>query len=305
MRHFSTLIFRVALFITIVWFVGQTVSDKWFWSQWLLWIPTLSVLLVLVLAEVILLRNRRKQESAIIAVLFVGLTNYFLFVENNVFSSNATAGDLRIAAWTMSHSKQKVAKESADLIVQLDPDLMLLTHGWHVRGEPSIKDWLGDDGKTLINGPFTFLTRLPPIEVRSLVASDGIYISSFKLDATKQLGKELVVFAIDLPFNFLESKSSIVSRARRLLNKTVVEIPDLVIGDFNMTRNSNAMKQLFPAMKDAWDYGGTGWSSSYHRAFPLFHIDHILVSEDFQSLSYELIDPQLGRHSIQLLELWQ
>jgi endonuclease/exonuclease/phosphatase family metal-dependent hydrolase len=141
--------------------------------------------------------------------------------------------------------------------------------------------------------------------VRSLVASDGIYISSFKLDATKQLGKELVVFAIDLPFNFLESKSSIVSRARRLLNKTVVEIPDLVIGDFNMTRNSNAMKQLFPAMIDAWDYGGTGWSSSYHRAFPLFHIDHILVSEDFQSLSYELIDPQFGRHSIQLLELWQ
>jgi len=37
----------------------------------------------------------------------------------------------------------------------------------------------------------------------------------------------------------------------------------------------------------------------------LFHIDHILVGEDIHALSYELVDPQIGRHCIQLLQLTQ
>ena len=305
MRRFSTLMFRAALFVAIVWFIGQVVSDRWFWSQWLLWIPTFIVLLILFIVALILAQSRRKYESAIIAVVFLVLACYFLFNENNVFSTNNAKGELKIAAWTMSHSKQKVAEESAELIVQLDPDIMLLTHGWHVRGEPSIKNWLSDDGKKLISGPFTLLTTVRPIEVRTLVASDGIYISFFKLDTRNQLGRELVVYAVDLPFNLLESRASIVRRAQRLLSKTDAEEPHVVIGDFNMTRNSNSMKRLFPAMTDAWDSGGMGWSSSYHRAFPLFHIDHILVGEDIHALSYELVDPQFGRHCIQLLQLTQ
>jgi hypothetical protein len=205
----------------------------------------------------------------------------------------------------MSHAKDAISEKSAEFIVQLDPDIMLMTHGWHVRGEEAIQLWLGENGKKLISGPFTLLTKFRPLEIRTLVASHGIYISFFKFDTTKQLGRELVLYAVDLPSNFLESKANIVRRASRLLQKVDAQKPDVVIGDFNMTRNSTSMQQFFPSMVDAWDSGGVGWSSSYHRTFPLFHIDHTLVSENLQAISYKLVDPELGRHCIQLVEITQ
>ena len=53
---------------------------------------------------------------------------------------------LKIVGWTMSHPKENVAEESAAIIVNLNGDITLLTHGWRVRGEKSIQDWLGDHG---------------------------------------------------------------------------------------------------------------------------------------------------------------
>jgi hypothetical protein len=253
----------------------------------------------------VLLSLRKKKEAMILTVLFCGLSTWFLFIENRVFSTNTTATEFRIAAWTMSHSKKDVAKESAMLLVHLDADITLLTHGWYVRGEPVIKDWLGKSGKRLMSGPFTLLTTLRPLEVRTLVASEGIYISLYKLDTTEQLGEELVIYAVDLPSNLNESRIKIVQRAKRLLRLVDAPKPNMVIGDFNMTRNSQSMLRFFPKLTNVWDLAGVGWSYSYHRAFPLFHIDHILLNTDFKPLAYELLDPEFGRHCVQILELAQ
>ena len=305
MRRFSAFIFRFAILIVFIWVLGLSLSDRWNWTQWLEWIPTLFVLLLLLITTIALLSTHKKKEAMVLVILFCGLTTWFLFIENRVFSTSKGASGFRIAAWTMSHSKKEVAKESAILLVDLDADITLLTHGWHVRGEPVITDWLGKSGKRLMSGPFTLLTTLRPLEVRTLVASDGIYISLYRLDTTEQLGKELVIYAIDLPSNLNESRKNIVQRAKRLLHQVDAPEPNMVIGDFNMTRNSQSMIRFFPKLTDAWDLAGVGWSYSYHRAFPLFHIDHILLNTDFKPIAYELQDPEFGRHCIQILELAQ
>jgi hypothetical protein len=305
MRRFPAFIFRFAILIVFIWVLGLGLSDRWYWTQWLEWIPTLFVLLLLLITTIALLSTHKKKEAMILVILFCGLTTWFLFIENRVFSTSKTANGFRIAAWTMSHSKKEVSKESAMLLVHLDADITLLTHGWHVRGEPVIKDWLGKSGKRLMSGPFTLLTALRPLEVRTLVASDGIYVSLYRLDTTEQLGKELVIYAIDLPSNLNESRKNIVQRAKRLLHQVDAPEPNMVIGDFNMTRNSQSMIRFFPKLTDAWDLVGVGWSYSYHRAFPLFHIDHILLNTDFKPIAYELQDPEFGRHCIQVLELAQ
>ena len=303
MNKFSTLVFRVVIVIVLFWLCGRLFSDQWYWGQWLLWIPTVAIGILLLLATTMLFSLGKKYKAMVAFIILIAIANWFLFVENRVLSTSRGEGDIRIVGWTMSHSKKAVAKESAEIIVELDADITLMTHGWYVRGERVIKEWLGKKGKRLINGPFTLLTTLRPVEVRTLVASDGIYISMFVLGTKEQLGKHLVLYAIDLPSSIFRSRMNTARRATRLLGQTNAPAPDIVMGDFNMTRNSASIHSLFPDMTDAWDRAGVGWSSSYNRAFPLYHIDHTLLQGDLHATSYILINPQFGRHCIQIVEI--
>jgi hypothetical protein len=216
---------------------------------------------------------------------------------------NDTKGDLRIVSWTMSHSKRSNSFESAQELIRLDGDITLLTHGWFVRGEPIIKEWLGSGGRKVANGPFTLLTNQKVLNVQTLIASDGIFISQFEIDTTLTLGRPIVLWAVDLPSSFRDSKMDIAKRARRLLDTQESQPPDIVIGDFNMTRNSASIKSLFPQLHDASDQGGAGWLASYPMSFPLYHIDHVLLADSLRAQSYTLINPRIGRHRVQITEL--
>ena len=189
----------VAIASILLWCMGTLLSDRWAWSQWLAWIPTLFIILIVVAAGMVFFTLHKKTVGVICSCLAITLSVWFCFVENRLFKNGTPNGSLTIVGWTMSHPKAEVATESARLIVQLDADITLLTHGWHVRGEPSIQDWLDDSGHKVVNSQFTLLTKFTPIQVQTLIASEGIYISEFVLDTTSVLGDVLVVWAIDLP----------------------------------------------------------------------------------------------------------
>ena len=147
----------------------------------------------------------------------------------------------------ISHSKEGNSLESAQELVRLDGDLTLLSHGWYVRGEPIIKEWLGAGGRKFVNGPFTLLTKQKMLNVQTLVASDGVLISMFEIDTTPALGRPIILWAVDLPSSFRDSKMTIAKRARILIDTQSAPPPDIVIGDFNMTRNMETMSYLnFP-----------------------------------------------------------
>jgi hypothetical protein len=210
-------------------------------------------------------------------------------------------GDITVVGWTMSHSKQTSAQESANIIVDLDGDITVLTHGWQVRSQPPIRKWVEENGFRIINSQFTIITKFAPLKVRTLIASDGIYISEFTLDTKDVLGEILTLWAIDLPSSVSISKISIANRVRRLLPEDVVK-PDLVIGDFNMTNRSTAISTMFPALIDA-STKGSGLLASYPMEFPIYHIDHILFNKWLQVIGYRFINPRIGRHRIQIAEI--
>jgi len=303
MKRAPKLVFSVALFVVLVWLCGRLLSDRWVWTQWIAWIPSIAVATTLGMTTAALALLHQKKKALITSTILITVTAWIMLVENHVLSVARSEGDLRIVAWTMSHPKKEVAELSAQIVVELDADITLLTHGWYVRSQPVIKEWLGKQGKRLISGPFTLLTTLRPIEVRTLVASDGIFISMYRLDTKEQLGQELVLYAVDFPSGFTESRIRTARRAKRLLRQVGAPPPDIVLGDFNMTRNSKSIRRLFPTLTDAWDHAGIGWSSSYHRAFPLYHIDHTLICDDLHAVLYELVNPELGRHCVQLVEI--
>jgi hypothetical protein len=70
-----------------------------------------------------------------------------------------------------------------------------------------------------------------------------------------------------------------------------------------MTRNSVAMKLIFPELHDISEEVGVGFLSSFPMNFPLYHIDHTLMNNRYTPVRYELINPHIGRHQIQLIEI--
>jgi len=89
-------------------------------------------------------------------------------------------------------------------------------------------------------------------------------------------------------------------RVRRLLDESSAPAPDVVVGDFNMTRDGTALNRIFPDLHHAFNEGGHGYGATFHRRFPLFHIDHVLLTGDLQCSRYDIIDGQVGRHRAQV-----
>ena len=302
MKKISRVIFFATLLIVSLWGLGLLLTDRWVWSQWLSWIPTLFLLVLLLISGSFCLVSKAKTNTITLGCIFVFVFYWYVFVAN-AFAGVEKKGSLRIVGWTMSYSKQKVSKESAKEVVRLQGDITLLTHGWIVRGEPVIKEWLGAEHKRVINGPFTVLTRLPILEVRTIIASNGVYVSMFRIDTTEQLGEPLVLWAVDLPSNITIPKIDTAERVKRLLTTVELQRPDIVMGDFNMTRNSYSMKTMFPELIDASNVAGVGLLASFPMNVPLYHIDHTLLSKDVRCTAYKLINPKIGRHRVQIVTL--
>lgn len=299
MKLLQNVVFTIGILVTAFWITGRICSDRWAWSQWLAWIPTLVVIATLLLSSTITFKRKRKTYCIVSCVLACLLTLHYLCIEQRFFYQNKCVGDLSIVGWTMSHSKRRVAKESAEIIVELDADITLLTHGWYVRGESIIADWLQPEGRRVVSGPFTLFTKYSPKKVQALVASDGIFISQFILDTKSVLGNDLVVWAIDLPSSLSVSKMNRAKQVLQLIQPQEAVTPDVVIGDFNMTRNSASIKTMFPNMVDAASECGTGLLDTFPMEFPLYHIDHILLAPSTTACSYDCINPHIGRHRIQ------
>lgn len=296
---FQRIVFAGALLLLVCWSAGHVLSDRWEWSQWLLWIPTVVVLLALLLSTLLFALQKRKAYTIVLSLLFDVLLVQFIFVEHHVFATPNCTGQISIAGWTMSHSKKDVSKESAAIVVAMDADITLLTHGWYVRGEESVKEWLRGQGRKVVSGPFTLCTKFQPITVRTLIAADGIYISEFVLDTNAVLGKPLIIWAIDLPSTLSIPRRALSLEVLRLMKLAEKQSPDIVLGDFNMTRNSSALKAMFPTLHDAADEGGIGILATFPMEYPLYHIDHLLLSAELQACSYECINPHIGRHRMQ------
>ncbi len=282
---------------------GIVLSDRWLFSQWFAWIPTPLVVLLLICSAGAFFSSKQKFKGLFLLWLGITLLTWFLVFERKTFEKSYETGDITIVGWTMSHSKQDVAKESSEVILKLQGDITLLTHGWYVRGQELIQQWVDQSGYKVVNSQFTLLSKYKPISVQTIIASDGVYISSFILDTTEVLGDVLVLWAIDLPSSIWDSKIDIAHRVNRLLQTIEYTSPDIVMGDFNMTRNSVAMRTMFPTLYDISNRVGVGFLGSFPMNVPLYHIDHTLMNDRFTPVKYELINPHIGRHRIQLVDI--
>ena len=300
----------LAMLVLIAWLTGRIVSDRYGWSQWLLWIPTPGAILVALLSFLGALRpadkpHRRRRRLLVWGTTALALVGYFTLHEHRILrrSPSPTAG-VRIAYWNPNSGVIRDSPEAHNtILIDLDADLTILANAGRPKHYDPFAATFGPEGRVFRVRPFLLFTRLPLLEYQTLISNGGLEVVHLRLDATDTLGRAISIYAVDLPSDPRSPRLQTARRLRRLLDSVAAPPPDIVIGDFNMTRGGAALRTAFPDLEHAYDQAGHGYGATYPRAFPLYHIDHVLLAESLQAVDYQLVDPGIGRHVIQVTQL--
>jgi hypothetical protein len=306
----ATGLVALAMLVLIAWLTGQIVSDRYGWSQWLLWIPTPGAILAALLGFLGALRpadkpHRRRRRLLVWGITAVAIVAYFTLWEHRILRRPPplTAG-VRIAYWNPNSAAIHDSAEARNtILIDLDADLTILANAGGPKQYDALADTLGPEGRAFRVWPFLLFTRLPLLEYQTLISNDGIEVVHLRLDATATLGRAISIYAVDLPSDPRSLRLKTARRLRRLLDSVAAGPPDIVIGDFNMTRGGAALRAAFPDLEHAYDQAGHGYGATYPRAFPLYHIDHVLLDDSLQALDYRLVNPGIGRHVIQVAQV--
>ena len=292
--------------IIIAWFVGRVASDRFVWSQWLLWIPTPVALAAAAIGVVISLRpafesRRRTYRIALSLSALVAIAAYFGLMEHHFLRGHPESPTgLHLINLNASHDPDEDIATLIETIVKHHNDLTVLSSAHRVDWRRQLHDALGSKIRPNHVGTFVILTSLKIVRLEPIAfTKDDIQISLLEIESRASTKGRLRLYLVDLPSKPSRSRWAIAKKVRHLLDESDVPPPDLVLGDFNITRSSAAMQYMFPALRHAYENAGSGYGATFHRRFPLYHIDHVLLSDDWHATSYRLVDPGIGRHMLQ------
>lgn len=91
-----------------------------------------------------------------------------------------------------------------------------------------------------------------------------------------------------------EMRAEQVREIREYIDKSPYKI--IVCGDFNDTPYSYSYQKIRGRLKDAFVESGRGVGNTYVRKIPLFRIDYILHSKDFESFNFRTISFGVSDH---------
>jgi hypothetical protein len=293
----------------VAWFVGRVVSDRYGWSQFLLWIPTpvaITAAALGLIGSLTAAERWKRRRGVLIAWLtaIVALMIYFTLLEHRLLHAAPDGnGGLRIVHWSMGHGKADRMHDHTQALLELDGDITIANEGGELFYYRPPQEWKPPGARLVQSWPFWVLTKMPILVLRPLAAVDGMAVSLLVVDATAKFGRPIVIWMVNLPSDPRLPRMAMVQRLGRLLRNSGAPMPDVVIGDLNITRGSAALQELFPGYHHAYDEAGHGYGASYHRRFPMYHIDHVLLHDGVEATRYDLVDPGMGRHRVQVVAL--
>jgi len=308
--------------ILLGWLLGRFLTDQYAWSQWLWWIPTLgAIAAVLLLTALIGLPfawgradrgSRRRRAVVVSAVGLLAIAGYFFLVEHRYFSlSSARAGSTAEVAgpgvsfvhWNLGQMPPpRQRAEHAQALFNLRADVLVLTAPNGILWHDSLRDYLREGEQMIQLGKFLIITRFA-VGAPAFISQEGDQqITVLPIDTREALGTGIVIWMADFPSQPRIPRMAFARELRALIEKRPLPPPDVVVGDFNLTRGSASIDVIFDGLDlhHAYDDAGRGYSASFPRApLPLWHIDHIFLGPALRAVQYELVDPGIGRHMAQ------
>lgn len=131
------------------------------------------------------------------------------------------------------------------------------------------------------------------------------------LDTRTELGRETVVYFIDLPSDpFLwkmATARAAAARIRELQQANNLPAADILLGDSNTPRGSASLEELtraaFADNVTPVHAAGSATLATWPRAHPAFHIDHCYLIPELRAARYGVVDPGVSDHMAQVVEV--
>lgn len=291
--------FIVGLFV-----LGLIASDRWWWSQWLSWIPALAFVPagVLVWGGQRLRRtpnvSKRRAISLIAAGLVISITHHLLLGGYWFSGPPPTPETIRILQWNSGPVPSNVT-QYAEFIVQTDADITIVEGARQTTTDPLFRSWVHDKSLA-VRGQFLIASKLPIKHLQTAAWTHDILL--IELSVEQQNGQSLDVLIVDLPSDPNRSRWDVIEQVAKVRHR-LHRVPHVAIGDFNLTQNSWQLKRVLPGFFPAWPAAGLGWSGTWPRSFPLFRLDHVLSPRPTPVQLITTIDPGCGRHRAQLIAI--
>ena len=303
----------------LAWGVGQCASDRWWWSQWLFWIPP-AVPLMCTLGAVPLLWRGPHRDAASTRRGARGWTGVALNLAVCAAVIATGAATMRWISWGRTGDGVQAASHPALRIVHLNArwpgdatqlgaaimsrpaDVHAISEAGAVLRAPAVRA-AADAGATAIQvGRFAVISRCPVIEARAVYDDGAIAASWIRFGPTGSL-PEWSMLMVDAPRRLGVSRSAIFGTLRAALDAMPMPAPDIVIGDMNTTPGSVAVRGTWPMMADACEESGRGLRATFPRAYPLWAIDRCLAGPAWEPVSWIAWDPGIGAHRGQEITL--
>ena len=136
---------------------------------------------------------------------------------------------------------------------------------------------IGDDTVRIFNNH---------LHTTAIRRDDNTYIENREFLGDEDMGK-LRSMVTRLSENNKQRAAQADSVARMIAESPY---PVIVCGDFNDTPVSYTYRTVSRGLKDAFREAGRGYSHTYRGFFDMLRIDYVLCSDEFEPLSYEVID---------------
>jgi len=287
-----------AIILTFIWVLATATSDRWWWSQWILWLTSLILIPAgfCLMTSLLLARRRFWWFGSGLCLLGVMV---FTAERWRPWSAEQPSG-LRILQWTTGPVFRDAAI-AAEALTALNADISIVEGARKIASTEVFQSW-AREGRVSVTtkGPLLIASKLPIVRMRTLMwAKDTILVEL--VVATDD--QHLKMLLVDLPSDPSRSRADIASTVRRTLSESTYA-PDLLLGDFNMTASSWQLRHIAPGYQPAWPIAGTGWGGTFPRQWPVYRLDHVLASAKLiDQMSIATIDPGVGRHRAQFITL--
>lgn len=104
--------------------------------------------------------------------------------------------------------------------------------------------------------------------------------------ATRRIGRKLK--------NVFEFRSEQASSLKKHMD--ACPFPFIVMGDFNDTPMSYSVNRVSKGLHNAFKEKGSGWGVTHYELLPIFQIDYIFASSNFDILNYHVVKRKLSDH---------
>jgi endonuclease/exonuclease/phosphatase (EEP) superfamily protein YafD len=299
----STLLLLLGILILAGWIGGDTRD----WSMWLSWVPA-PVACALAFLGILLVGTVRGHLAAFVRVGQILLMLFFLSwtfgTDLGLFRSRPVdTSDFVLVHWNatwpgkgmdLPMAYRAIESTDADMVVVTEPG----TFGWGPEGKAFVAGW----PHVIRATGLVILSRQPLLQVTPILDAEKVSLVLARVDIDDV---DRSIWIVDLPSDPRRSRKEVF---KALLDGAEVKglgAPDIVVGDFNVTRHSRALESAFPGYQNAFDEAGSGWSGTWPRTWPLWQIDQVLVGPGLTARLYEVIDPGTGHHRMQRVVLRQ